>query len=126
MIKTKCVRDAASLHDGLRVLVTRTWPRGVPKEHVDSWWNELAPSAELLADWRQERITWAEYEERYRQEMDLCSSRVREFGVWCREAFKHGVPVTLLCVEREPKDPENPTREERCHRHILKAVIEGG
>ena len=127
MIKTKCVRDPASPDDGLRVLVTNGWPRGVPKDHVDVWWKELAPSKELLDDWRQERITWAEYEERYRAEMQVLASQVLITGMW----YEFGDPElaidgTLLCVEREPKDRENPTREERCHRHILKAMIEGG
>ena len=116
MIKTKCVREPASPEDGLRVLVTRTWPRGLPQDAVDVWWKELAPSAKLLADWRQKRITWGEYEERYRLEMEALPAHILIQGFWNMDAFEQDVVITLLCVEAE----ENP----QCHRHILKAIIE--
>jgi len=115
MIKTKCVREPASPDDGLRVLVTNGWPRGVARHHVDVWWPQLGPSAELLADWRRGIITWEEYEERYEAEMCSLPARILREGI-SREDGR--VVITLLCVEKED-DPH-------CHRHILKAMIEGG
>ncbi|SDE92447.1 Protein of unknown function, DUF488 [Thermus arciformis] len=44
--RAKRVYDPPSPEDGLRVLVDRIWPRGLPKEkaRVDWWARELAPS----------------------------------------------------------------------------------
>lgn len=52
-----------------RVLVTRHWPRGIPRGAVDQWEPDLAPSAGLLAQWRSQRVTAAEFAERYRTEV---------------------------------------------------------
>ena len=46
MIRVKRILDQRETSDGVRVLVTRYWPRGVRKEHFDCWMRELAPSAE--------------------------------------------------------------------------------
>ena len=119
MIRTKCVYNAPEPEDGLRVLVTCGWPRLVKRSDVDVWWPQLGPSVELLADWRQEKITWEEYEERFRAEMAALPSRILIYGLWDQgcDAIQNE-DITLLCVEHED--------EERCHRHILKRLIEGG
>ena len=41
MLRIKRIYDEPSGDDGLRILVDRLWPRGVPKE------KEIAPSHEL-------------------------------------------------------------------------------
>ena len=52
VLKTKRWNDPRGPQDGLRVLITRYRPRGLKKadETWDVWIKDLAPSAELLAD----------------------------------------------------------------------------
>jgi uncharacterized protein YeaO (DUF488 family) len=47
-VRTKSVYDPADPSDGRRVLVTRYWPRGIPRAAVDEYVRKLGPSRELL------------------------------------------------------------------------------
>lgn len=62
----------------------------------------LAPTAEMLGDYRKKKIKWTEYEKRYR---DLLVSRRVETHL-SRDAFDHSC---LLCSEATP---------EHCHRQL--------
>ena len=35
MIRTKSIYDPKEESDGIRILITRYWPRGIKKEHFD-------------------------------------------------------------------------------------------
>ena len=54
-----------------RILVDRLWPRGISKEnaHLDHWYKDWAPSDELRKDFHQERISWEEFKENYKNEL---------------------------------------------------------
>jgi len=71
----------------------------------------LAPSAELLNDWKKGLISWQEYEKRYLQEMSAQQGKIRELAKRAESET-----ITLLCFEPE----DNP----HCHRHLLKGLIE--
>jgi len=113
VIKTKSVYDPAEPTDRDRFLVSRYWPRGISKERLrlTCWLRELAPSVQLLRDWKDGRISWEEYTRRYHQEMSDQQDRIAELAERSRSAT-----ITLICVERE-EDPH-------CHRHLLKGLIE--
>jgi uncharacterized protein YeaO (DUF488 family) len=115
MVKTKCIRDPVEESDGERILVMRYWPHGYSKKSLSLTERllELAPSAQLLNDWKEKRISWEEYEIRYLEEMSGQRQRekIRELG----ERAKHGT-ITLLCFE--------PEGDPHCHRHLLKGLIE--
>jgi uncharacterized protein (DUF488 family) len=65
---------------------------------------ELAPTEELLDDYRNDRIDWGTYEDRFR---DLMKERELEKSL-SRETFE---PATvLLCSEHEPS---------QCHRRLV-------
>ena len=67
----------------------------------------LSPSWKLLNDYKDGRIDWAQYTERFMREMD-CDSCIAEMKkIWDLSQKKE---VFLVCYE---KDGEN------CHRHIL-------
>ena len=68
-VKTKRVYDPAEASDGDRILVTRYWPRGISRERlsITEWLRNLAPSKELLRDWKKQRISWEEYTVRYHE-----------------------------------------------------------
>ncbi len=113
-VQTKRIYDAPSPDDGHRLLVMRVWPRGVRKDRVDAWDRGLAPSRELLADYRSEAIDWPAFARRFEAEMAQ-----REESVAALAALRERVrseTVTLLCWEAD---------EANCHRTLLKALVEG-
>ena len=61
MIKTKSIYESVEKEDGLRVLITRWYPRGVKREKYDVWVRELPPSALLLKRYKNSEIEWAIY-----------------------------------------------------------------
>ena len=60
MVKTKSAYGHAEPSDGSRYLVSRYWPRGISKQRLQltTWLKQLAPSKELLRDWKDGAITW--------------------------------------------------------------------
>jgi uncharacterized protein YeaO (DUF488 family) len=66
------VYDDPASDDGLRILVDRIWPRGLSKEaaHLDAWCKDVAPSTELRKWYGHEPERFAEFERRYRAELD--------------------------------------------------------
>ena len=104
--------------DGLRILVCRYRPRGLPreKETWDVWMKELAPSPELHAAFYGKSgppITLDTYRERYLAEMQSQRERIRELA----ERADRGETITLLCSK-------SCILEAACHRSILRELIE--
>lgn len=67
-IRTKRVYDPAEEGDGLRILVDRTWPRGMTKEvlALDSWERGLAPAKELCVSLKEGGVDWESFAGTYR------------------------------------------------------------
>ena len=113
MVKTKSLYDPVEESDGQRILITRYRPRGLSKERLSltEHLKDVAPSVELLHDWKKGSISWSEYKKRYHREMSQQQDKINEL------AKKAGdKTITLLCFERG----ENP----HCHRYLLKDLIE--
>ena len=92
---------------GLKIIVTRYYPRGIARVHFDEWLPVLAPSRGLLADWKRGLTTWPEYTSRFREEIRGSPEAVA--------ALRHIVEISrtnevyLICWEKAPP----------CHRFIL-------
>ena len=118
-LHTKRWNDPADEADGHRLLVTRYRPRGLPKseETWHAWDKDLAPSVELhaAAYGKGERLTlsWDVYRQRYLKEMLGRRAKIEALA----GRVKAGETITLLCSSQ-------CTREDRCHRSLLKALIE--
>ena len=108
----KSIYDPKSKDDGLRVLVMRYWPRGVKKERVDIWFEDLGTSKELIRAWKAGMITWAQFRSRYLAELKEARKQAL-IRVLAARARKER--VTLLCGCRDPN---------RCHRILLKEQIQ--
>ena len=67
----------------------------------------LGPSKRLLDDWKAGRITWAQYEERFIDEIESSPKAQEKLDEIVRLAKKQ--TVRLLCYEKNPP----------CHRFIL-------
>src|SRR6266404_1542903 len=103
--------------DGLRLLVCRYRPRGVRKteETWDEWDPDLGPSRALhAAAYGKPGISWEEYKTRYLSEIESRHARIEDLAARVRQ----GETITLLCSSA-------CVDETRCHRSLLRELIEG-
>ncbi|TPI37027.1 DUF488 domain-containing protein [Mesorhizobium sp. B3-1-6] len=79
-IAVKRVYEPPAKADGQRVLVDRIWPRGVSKKDAELtlWLKEIAPSDALRKWFGHEPERWAEFQKRYRAELDANGDAVAE------------------------------------------------
>lgn len=70
-IRLRRVYEEALREDGLRVLVDRVWPRGLAKHKaaLDEWCKDVAPTTELRKWYGHIPERFAEFRERYRDEL---------------------------------------------------------
>ncbi len=106
--------------EGLRIGVTRHPPRGVRREdwqrrgYFDLWLPLLAPSAALLKQYREEKVTWAVFARRYRAEMKQPACR---HSIALLAAFSHTTAFSIGCYCAD---------ETRCHRSLLLPLVLAG
>ena len=108
MIKVKSILDKKSKDDGLRICVMRFVKSFY---NYNEWLRELAPSVELLNDYRNKKINWSEYKQRYLKEMEDRKEIIKEL----KKRSDEGEVITLLCWEKDDRF---------CHRRLLKYLIE--
>ena len=70
-------------------------------------WDELAPTKELLASYRDKEILWEEFAQKYQDLIKVRGTLEKS----SQDDFENAV---LLCSEREP---------EKCHRTLLSELI---
>jgi uncharacterized protein YeaO (DUF488 family) len=110
-VKTKSIYEPPSPQDGVRILVTRFYPRGVKKGRFDRWDKRLSPSRELVLSYKAGRIGWKKFSLSFLREMKSQDSATAIEDLM--SLSKHG-DVTLLCYEKEG---------ENCHRQLLKRLV---
>ena len=110
-IKLKRVYDPPAPEDGRRILATRYWPRGVPKAATDEYHSQLAPSRQLIDEYKKGKLSWQEFGRRYREELsgERPQAELRRLAEIARAQV-----VTLLCFCEE---------ERGCHRTLLRQAI---
>ncbi len=113
MIKTKSIYKPVEEEDGLRVLITRWYPRGVKRERYDIWVRELAPSAELLKKYKNSEIEWADFSISLLSELRDNLDSIE--AIHTLQTKGNMENITLLCHEKDG---------EPCHRHMVKNLIE--
>jgi uncharacterized protein YeaO (DUF488 family) len=105
--------------EGLRVGTVRRPPRGVPKAEYarrnfyDVWLPDLAPSAEVIAEYQAagSDAAWRKLERRYRSEMKQ-PEKSRLLGLLAALSHTANLSVGCYCAD-----------ERRCHRSILKSIL---
>ncbi|AZO05880.1 MULTISPECIES: DUF488 domain-containing protein [unclassified Mesorhizobium] len=92
-VAVKRIYEAPEKADGRRVLVDRIWPRGIAKKDaaLTLWLKEIAPSDELRKWFGHEPERWAEFQKRYRAELDANGEAVAQL-----RGLLRGGKVTLL------------------------------
>jgi uncharacterized protein YeaO (DUF488 family) len=111
-VHTKSVYDAPDPADGLRVLTTAYWPRGIAKAKVDLYKRLLGPTRELLRAFKDDAINWSAYEAAY---ITLMSGDDQRAEISALAATAHEQTVTIMCMCND---------ESRCHRVTLRHLIE--
>ncbi|MHB8568104.1 MAG: DUF488 domain-containing protein [Nitrososphaerales archaeon] len=112
-VKTKSIYEKREDSDGIRVLVSRFYPRGVKRSHFDSWIRDASPEANLLKDYRNKLINWRVFSTKFRRQLKSSQSSkeaIERIAKWSKSET-----VTLLCYEKEG---------EKCHRHIVKSIVD--
>jgi uncharacterized protein YeaO (DUF488 family) len=118
-IRTRRWDDPVEPGDGARILICRYRPRALRKEDEtwNAWMPHLGPSKELHAAVYGKHgtppISWAAYRQAYLREMREQKQAITELAL----RVKNGETITLLCSSQ-------CDRESRCHRAILKELIE--
>ena len=97
-IRIKRAYDPPEAGDGLRILIDRLWPRGMPKARLklDSWAKHLSPSNELRNWYQHDPDKFAEFRKRYAAELKAQGEGLADL----RAAVK-GRTVTLLTATKE-------------------------
>jgi len=102
-IQVKRVYEPAAETDGVRVLVDGLWPRGLSKTAaaVDLWLKDIGPSRGLRQWFNRDPSRWAEFKQRYADELDAL--RQRSPSVHALAAAVRGGKVTLLFGARDTR-----------------------
>lgn len=97
-IRIKRAYDPPEAGDGLRILIDRLWPRGMPKARLklDSWAKHLSPSNDLRKWYQHDPGKFAEFRKRYAAELKAQGEGLADL----RAAVK-GRAVTLLTATKE-------------------------
>ena len=97
-IRIKRAYDPPEAGDGLRILIDRLWPRGMPKAKLklDSWAKHLSPSNDLRKWYQHDPDKFAEFRKRYAAEL-----KAQGEGLANLRAAVKGRTVTLLTATKE-------------------------
>lgn len=113
MFETAPVTNMPPREEGLRVLVTRKWPRGIKKDEIDIWAKELGAPPELIREFKKNKISKAGFQARYYGEISTPGRR--EISDDLQRRVMSGKKVILVCDSEDEKCPV---------RNILKEYLE--
>lgn len=112
-VRTKSIFQPTEAEDGYRILITRFYPRGIPKERFNEWAFTLSPSPELLFAYREGRIDWDTFAREFIIQLSKEAGCVE--AIQTLHELSQTEDITLLCFEKDG----NP-----CHRHLVRDIVE--
>lgn len=107
----KRIYDTPDPTDGHRVLATQYWPRGVARVSVNEYARILGPSRSLLHAFKNGDVGWAEFSERYLDEM---GGEAQQAEIHRLAKLSRSETLTVMCVCPD---------ESICHRSLLRQLI---
>ena len=111
-VKTKSIYEPAAPEDGVRVLITRYYPRGVRKDRFDRWVKSLSPSRELLSSYKAGEKSWDQFRESFLLELRASPESIEALRALREQSQLQD--VTLLCYEKEGLP---------CHRQVVRDIL---
>jgi uncharacterized protein YeaO (DUF488 family) len=98
-LRIKRVYQPPDAADGVRVLVDRLWPRGLPRERalIDLWLKEIAPSDTLRRRFHSDPEHWEDFKSAYYAELEQPPAQSAVRALLDRLSRE---PVTLLFAAR--------------------------
>jgi uncharacterized protein YeaO (DUF488 family) len=111
-VKTKSIYDPPEPGDGVRVLITRYYPRGVKKDRFDKRIVALSPSRGLLSSYRDGEKNWDQFSESFLSELRANPESLE--AIRSLRALSQAQDVTLLCYERSGAP---------CHRYLVRDMV---
>jgi uncharacterized protein YeaO (DUF488 family) len=111
-VKTKSIYDPPEHDDGVRVLITRYYPRGVRKDRFDRRIIALSPSRDLLWSYRDGEIDWDQFSKSFLSELRANPQSLE--AIRSLHELSRVNDVTLLCYERSGVP---------CHRYLVSDLV---
>lgn len=96
---------------GTTVCVSRFKPNFV---NTDLWLKDLAPSKELLNEYKNNEMKWERYTEKYYKHLQDNIEAVIESILVIISILESGQDVTMYCYEKSGYN---------CHRHLIAEII---
>jgi len=98
----KRIYEPAQAADGQRILTDRLWPRGVTKERaaLSRWLTDISPSTELRKWFGHQPGRFAEFSQRYQQELQ--TDQDKQAAVQYLLRLSQNDMVTLLYAAKSP------------------------
>lgn len=89
---------AGTVPVGARLLVDRLWPRGITKADlpIDAWLKDVTPSPALRKWFGHDPAKWADFTNRYLDELRAVPKAVDVALEWCSKG-----PVTLIYAAKD-------------------------
>lgn len=110
-VRTKSVYETPDPGDGVRVLTTTYWPRGIAKAKVDEYRRMLGPTRELLRSFKDGTVEWDAYRQAY---MALMQGDEQRAQIAELAALAETETITIMCMCRD---------DTQCHRSVLRDLV---
>ncbi|GGM38246.1 hypothetical protein GCM10011351_25490 [Paraliobacillus quinghaiensis] len=119
-VHLKRIYQDADKQDGVRVLVDRIWPRGMPKENakLDYWMKEIGPSNELRKWFRHDPEKYNQFKQKYKEELED-GDQQEELEKLKDITKKHNKNVTLLFSAKDESNNQAKVLKEILDRQRL-------
>ena len=111
-VQTKSIYEPPAPEDGLRVLTTNYWPRGIAKAKVDVYKRILGPNRDALRAYKAGEVSWSDYANQY---LELMQGEEQQRAIAELANLADLEPVTVLCICKDDTE---------CHRRLLRELIE--
>jgi uncharacterized protein YeaO (DUF488 family) len=111
-VLAKSIYEPPAPEDGLRVLTTNYWPRGIAKSKIDVYKRILSPNRDALRAYKAGEVPWPDYAKQY---LELMQGEEQQREIADLAALAEIQPVTILCICKDDTE---------CHRRLLRELIE--
>ena len=113
VVKTKSIYDPKEDGDGLRILITGFYPRGIRKDQFDIWMRELSPNNDLLMEYKKGNYSWNVFREIFLYTVANNIDSLEKIYTLHEQSVDKD--ITLLCYGKE---------EDPCYSYLMRDLIE--